>query len=140
MFQRCRWRSSRTVLRLVHEAPTSGSGTSATRTGDTRLTPRLYVACHVQPTLTLPDFVYGLVDPKESFRRAFMHLLQYVLRSHARGDYLDRFLLLGRLPVTFQYTISHCKRFPLGSIALADGAPVTNVLPLRAFCSSHLPK
>jgi hypothetical protein len=42
---------------LVHQAPTSGSGTSACRAGVALLTPPLNVALQVQPIVSLSDLV-----------------------------------------------------------------------------------
>jgi hypothetical protein len=61
---------------LVHQASTSGSGTSACRAGVALLTPPLNVALQVQPIVPLRYLVDSKVSPGRSsvnFRQHFIH-------------------------------------------------------------------
>jgi hypothetical protein len=70
-----------------------------------------------------------------------MHLLQYFLHLAAGDDNLSCLHhSVSWFPVTFQHAVSHHKGFPLGPIALVDGAPVDDVPPLWALSSLHRPQ
>jgi hypothetical protein len=106
----------------VHQAPTSGPGTSAGGTGVTLLAPSLYIAPQVQPIVMLPGLIDGFICPKMPSRRASMHLRHDFLHLAVGDDYLGHLLLsIGQLPVMFQHTVSQFEGFSLGPTALVDG-------------------
>jgi hypothetical protein len=76
---------------LVHQAPISGSGTSASRVDVAQLTASLNVAIQVQPIVSLSDLVECLIDSKVSHGRSSMYFRQYFLHLTAGNVCLSRF-------------------------------------------------
>jgi hypothetical protein len=92
---------------LVHQAPNSGSGTSACRTVVALLTPTLNDTLQVLPIVSQSDFIECLVDSEVSLARSSVHFRQHFLQLAAGNDRLSRLgFPISRLPVALPSLMS----------------------------------